>query len=258
MFYSFKCEICSAAFSAEKKNRRFCSRKCAAKIRTVDRKCLICENIVKSTGTKRKFCSRECYFVYQKTDLSQAFAQRMSVVSSGNNNSMSYKSIMARRNCSLTQAKEIRKTISGTLGFSYSDESKRKMSLKKINLSNKVYGRGKAGFFTTKNNEKIWMRSSWERKFAKFLDAANLIWEYEPKCFDLVERVYHPDFYVHDWKCFVEIKGYMDDYSKWKILKFKELYPNETLLVLQREQLENEYKIDLKTKESQPLSTLSS
>lgn len=258
MFYNFKCEICSAAFSAEKKNRRFCSRKCAAKIRTVDRKCLICESIVKSTGTKRKFCSRGCYFVYQKNELSDFHSERMKIVSLGDNNPMSYESIMARYNCSLEKAKELRKKMSGTAGKKFSIESRRKMSLKKKNLSNKDFGRGKGAYFFDIKNRKIWMRSSWERKFAKFLDVANLTWEYEPKCFDLIERVYHPDFYIKEWNSFVEIKGYLNERSKWQISKFRELYPSEKLLVLRKKELEEEYKIDLKTKEGQPLSTLSS
>jgi hypothetical protein len=53
------------------------------------------------------------------------------------------------------------------------------------------------------------MRSSWEVGYAKMLDAQSLSWTYEPHRLRLSNgRIYIPDFWVEEWQCYVEIKGY--------------------------------------------------
>jgi len=63
------------------------------------------------------------------------------------------------------------------------------------------------------------MRSSWEVKYAKYLDKNNIKWEYEPETFDLGDTTYTPDFRLNREK-YVEIKGYMSPESYFKIKKF--------------------------------------
>lgn len=50
-------------------------------------------------------------------------------------------------------------------------------------------------------------RSRTEAKWAVFWDALGLRWEYEVEGYDLGNGLrYLPDFYIHDWKRYVEIK----------------------------------------------------
>lgn len=91
-------------------------------------------------------------------------------------------------------------------------------------------------------------RSTWEVKVAnylEFLKKNNLIfdWEHEPHTFWFENikrgvRSYKPDFKVtnfdttHYW---IEVKGYYDSKSKTKIKRFGKYYPNERLMVIDRE-----------------------
>lgn len=94
-------------------------------------------------------------------------------------------------------------------------------------------------------DRRIFFRSEWEAKFAKFLQflkEQNVIkeWEHEPETFWFEEikrgtRSYLPDFKVtrtdgtHYW---VEVKGYFDSKSLTKIKRFGKYYPKEELVVV--------------------------
>ena len=81
----------------------------------------------------------------------------------------------------------------------------------------------------------IWMRSSWEIKFAKWCDKNNIKWLYEPKTFDLGYTSYTPDFYLPERDIYIEIKGYLRKESKDKIKIFNRLYNN--LIILNKQEL---------------------
>lgn len=50
-------------------------------------------------------------------------------------------------------------------------------------------------------------RSRLEARWAVFFDTLGLRWEYESEGFDLGGgEWYLPDFFIHDWRCFIEIK----------------------------------------------------
>jgi len=78
----------------------------------------------------------------------------------------------------------------------------------------------------------IWMRSSWEIKFAKWLDRHNIEYIYEPKEFDLKDTTYTPDFYLPKSNIYIEIKGYWRDDARKKYKLFKKLFPNVILKVI--------------------------
>lgn len=74
--------------------------------------------------------------------------------------------------------------------------------------------------------ERVWrMRSSWEVQFAYWLDSITVEWQYEPVALSLQDDCkYTPDFWVDDWKEFIEIKGPI--YSKRKAeMAIQEGYP---------------------------------
>lgn len=93
--------------------------------------------------------------------------------------------------------------------------------------------------------EKIYFRSTWEKKYAFYLEWLKGVgqvasWEHEPKTFwfEAIKRgtrSYLPDFKVtrldgtHHW---VEVKGFMDARSKTKLKRFKKYYPNEKMYVV--------------------------
>ena len=83
----------------------------------------------------------------------------------------------------------------------------------------------------------IYMRSSWEIKYAKYLDKNNMVWQYESKTFDLGDTTYTPDFYLSELDKYIEIKGYWRGKSKEKLKIFKMLYPKIKIELLMKPEL---------------------
>jgi hypothetical protein len=86
----------------------------------------------------------------------------------------------------------------------------------------------------------MWMRSSWEVAYAKYLDKQGTKWLYESKTFNLGGCTYTPDFYLSEIDTYIEIKGWWRDNAKNKFYLFKEKYPNVKLKLLQRQELKIE------------------
>jgi len=65
------------------------------------------------------------------------------------------------------------------------------------------------------------LKGSWEHKVAVWLDRRNIKWESEvnpqPYFWDNKWKLYFPDFYLPEYKCYIEVKGYKRDRdeSKW-------------------------------------------
>jgi hypothetical protein len=77
-------------------------------------------------------------------------------------------------------------------------------------------------------------RSAMEANVARFFNAANITWEYEPKMFVFPGEIYapvnyRPDFYVLDNKrrYWVEVKGRWSAHDRQKLRKFKKHCPQE-------------------------------
>lgn len=97
-------------------------------------------------------------------------------------------------------------------------------------------GRGKKSWYESKIAGKIYVRSTYELEYVKWLDANNINWRGNKEKFSYQwegqTRFYYPDFYLIDEQCYVEIKGFetQKDKMKWKffpgnlkVLKYKEL-----------------------------------
>lgn len=96
------------------------------------------------------------------------------------------------------------------------------------NFFGKIY-HGRGEWYLCKDGSKVWMRSSWEIKYAKYLDESNVKWLYEPKTFPIVysgkQGTYTPDFYLIESETYIEIKGWWRDDAFIKYQSFKEHYP---------------------------------
>jgi hypothetical protein len=79
-------------------------------------------------------------------------------------------------------------------------------------------------------------RSTFETNFAKWCDLSGIKWQYESKAFDLGNTTYTPDFYLPEFDCWIEIKGYW--YKKGKN-KFKKLSKIVNLIALEKKNLIN-------------------
>jgi|ERR1035437_2616243 hypothetical protein len=93
---------------------------------------------------------------------------------------------------------------------------------------NKNYvARGLQGYYFNKSfNKYVWLRSSWEYIYAKWLDEKNIIWDVECKTYKLSNNHwYRPDFFIFNNLTelkiikIIEIKGFWKD----KVYKYEEL-----------------------------------
>ena len=83
----------------------------------------------------------------------------------------------------------------------------------------------------------IFMRSTWESNYARFLNWVKEPWEYEPTTFEFKTikkgaRFYTPDFWLPKKGYYVEIKGYMDPVSKTKLSRMARYYPDVKIVVI--------------------------
>ncbi len=83
----------------------------------------------------------------------------------------------------------------------------------------------------------IWMKSTWELKYAEYLDKQGIKWLYEPKAFDLGNTTYTPDFYLPESDTYVEIKGFWRKISINKFLAFRLFYPDIKINILIKKDL---------------------
>jgi hypothetical protein len=95
------------------------------------------------------------------------------------------------------------------------------------NLKTAKNSRGIQGYyFNSWLNKYVWLRSSWEYIYAKWLDSKNINWDVEVKYYFTDEGKYLPDFFIYgeDDKTIqylVEIKGY-SGWDRGRHLKLKE------------------------------------
>lgn len=102
-----------------------------------------------------------------------------------------------------------------------------------ISIVRKI-GKHKFPYFSEGGNL-IKMRSSWEVRYAEFLDIQEIIWIYEPKMFKLSNgKRYLPDFYLPKTNEFHEVKGWMSPEAIEKIDLFKKEYPKEKLVLVDK------------------------
>lgn len=85
--------------------------------------------------------------------------------------------------------------------------------------------------------KKRYMRSSYEINFAIFLDGSNIKWEYESASFDLGDTTYTPDFYLPEFDCYIETKGWFREEAKIKFNKFLKEYNNVNIKLFNQESL---------------------
>jgi DNA-directed RNA polymerase subunit RPC12/RpoP len=85
---------------------------------------------------------------------------------------------------------------------------------------------------------KIKFRSGWEASFAQWCDSSGIKWKYESKTFDLGNTTYTPDFYLPEFDCYIEIKGWMRSYARNKINLFIKRYKKINYKIFSKKELQ--------------------
>lgn len=80
----------------------------------------------------------------------------------------------------------------------------------------------------------MYFRSSWEANYARYLTHVGMQWAYEQKTFDLGDGLtYTPDFELADGTL-IEIKGWLTEEGATKLARFRTLFPEVKLAVVNR------------------------
>lgn len=101
--------------------------------------------------------------------------------------------------------------------------------------NSKSIHRGIQGYYWNKSKSKyVWLRSSWEYIYAKWLNEHNIIWDVEVKTYNLNNTTYRPDFFIFDNKdniiSIVEVKGFWRNREYKVDLLKKELQINISII----------------------------
>ncbi|MBI4158585.1 MAG: hypothetical protein HY505_03145 [Candidatus Yanofskybacteria bacterium] len=81
----------------------------------------------------------------------------------------------------------------------------------------------------------LYFFSRWEANFARILNLLEVRWIFQPKTFQLKKQKYTPDFYLPEYGSFVEIKNFLAEYSLKRDKEFRELYSEEKLVLILKE-----------------------
>lgn len=110
-----------------------------------------------------------------------------------------------------------------------SEETKKKLS---ISLKGKTGGVREGsnkwkGIYVIQNNNKIWLDSSYEKRFIEILNKLNISWiknkKRFPYTYEGTHRKYIPDFYIPEFDIWIEVKGMEKpiDIFKWQYFPHK-------------------------------------
>jgi hypothetical protein len=101
----------------------------------------------------------------------------------------------------------------------------------------KKVSRGIQGKFTRMNGDTVWLRSTWEFIFARWLDKNGIDWLYEGRQYKLSNgEGYRPDFILLEngkEKYVIEIKGYFKN-RMYKVDLLRKDYPELKIIVINK------------------------
>lgn len=79
----------------------------------------------------------------------------------------------------------------------------------------------------------FYIRSSYEKRVINQLIGWNIDYSYEPKAFKLDRTTYIPDLYIPQDNTYIEIKGYLRDDAKRKLIEFNSTYSSVALRIVE-------------------------
>ena len=87
--------------------------------------------------------------------------------------------------------------------------------------------------YRSKAGSVIYMKSSWEVRYANWLDSQKLKWYYEPLAVPTgYGHYYFPDFFLPKLNEWHEVKGRVTKTAACKMEAFRKLYPDTTLKII--------------------------
>lgn len=135
----------------------------------------------------------------------------------------------------------------------YEIENKTGWATNEVRKNQKIrnsISRGIQGYYYNQSMRKnVWLRSSWEYIYAKWLDSKNILWDVECEMYNIENKSYRPDFFIFDDNNIlikiVEIKGYWKD-KTWKYDILKKMLDIELSMITDIKPYSNNWRHDIK------------
>ena len=226
-----ECPNCREYFQPTDMGHTFCTKKCGGEYYSTNSfpKSKKFEYLKQSDGSyKCPYCERT-FTIYglhphiwrNHTEKGKKF------VPSGCSNPWS-KGLTKETDDRIRKAAEKRKGNNHWLGKKHTEETKKKIGKRtrdwfKNGGTNPNAGRSKKYHHDSPIVGHVVLDGTWELRTAIFFDGSELNWRKNTKGFKYLNpktnepSIYIPDFYVYDWKTYVEVKGYISkvDKAKW-------------------------------------------
>ena len=242
------CIACGKSFNMRSKNNKYCSRKCLPSIageknifwkggQQEDRKCIICKNTFQSFKSQpKKTCSPVC---------AKDYAVQIGKAQQGENNP-NYRGGKERKCkvCSKTYWEAPSLDIKYCSRECFFKDSFLRTSPR---WQNKRWG-GIGSKKGTRSDIGIYVRSSWEANYARYLNFLQthgeiVSWLYEKETFEFPvkkgTRFYTPDFKVTNKRGEIEyheVKGYMTQKGKTALTRMAKYYPHIKIVLIQKKE----------------------
>lgn len=269
------CLSCKKNFSPTGARQSYCNPKCRLQYRSILKKCFLCQDVFldKTEGHKLNFCSDKCRGKHRTHDKVEKVCKWCNICFSATyiKKNQQFCSVSC-----LNKFKGNLKTKNGTIGvicddcgnnFIVSKSRYKKGNVKycsrkclnknlvgegnpfygKFHNPSTKFGGGRCKWYTHIKPDEVEIKcqGTWELAFAKWLDKNQLEYEthkgripYVDK--NGVKRNYYPDFYVHAWSQFVDIKNdYLFAMQKDKFECISLCNPDKDIRILLKEELDN-------------------
>lgn len=203
--------------------------------------CEYCRRMFQTIGTKRRFCciSHRASYTNSGRVFSDETKRKIGISNDQGKNTSKHKRVYVKckkENCN-TMVNSVNKTgmcqpccaseqgkVQGPKNFHNQSGRNNPMFGRRVHTKRVYY-------------KNICFRSSWEAAYAKFLDSNGIKWVFECKTFDMIDCTYTPDFYIIDEDKFIEVKGFWYPPSLEKFKRFREMYPQVNIEIVDHKKL---------------------
>jgi hypothetical protein len=110
----------------------------------------------------------------------------------------------------LKMSKSLESVSKGKVGIPHTEETKKKMSLKRINFLEENPDSNIKWYLVNNGERDIKVQGMWEKNVADWLNKLKIKWDRHRISYE-GHRTYTPDFWIPDYNFYIEVKGWLSN-----------------------------------------------